>query len=248
MPAAVVAVTRLEAVVMAAGDGRRMRPLTDRWPKPVLPIDGRPVIATLVRELASAGLERVTVVVGHLARQVETLLGDGSAFGLEIRYAHQHEPLGSADAVRCALAAGARPPLLVSAADTVFASGDVHAAASRWLASGTRGALGVRDVPLEEIPEKSSVRVEAGRVRAVVVKPPPGPRESTRAAAPLWYLDAAVAGRRPSLPGPPYELAALDERAIDAGETILALPLGPTRDITHPEDVIARNFPYLSTE
>jgi len=40
---------------MAAGEGRRLRPLTERWPKPVLPIDGRPVIATLLRELAAAG-------------------------------------------------------------------------------------------------------------------------------------------------------------------------------------------------
>ena len=46
----------MDAVVMAAGEGCRLRPLTEQWPKPVLPIDGRPVIATLLRELAAAGL------------------------------------------------------------------------------------------------------------------------------------------------------------------------------------------------
>jgi glucose-1-phosphate thymidylyltransferase len=45
------------AVVMAAGEGKRLRPLTERWPKPVLPIDGRPVIGTLLRELVAAGVE-----------------------------------------------------------------------------------------------------------------------------------------------------------------------------------------------
>jgi NDP-sugar pyrophosphorylase family protein len=55
---------------MAAGEGTRLRPLTERWPKPVLPIDGRPVIATLLRELAAAGCERVYIVTGHLAEQV----------------------------------------------------------------------------------------------------------------------------------------------------------------------------------
>ena len=70
---------------MAAGEGRRLRPLTERWPKPLLPIDGRPVIATLLRELRAAGCLRVTVVTGHLAEQVERLLGDGSGFGLELR-------------------------------------------------------------------------------------------------------------------------------------------------------------------
>ena len=70
---------------MAAGEGRRLRPLTERWAKAVLPIDGRPVIATLLRELATAGFETVTVVTGHLGDQVEALLGDGSGFGVSVR-------------------------------------------------------------------------------------------------------------------------------------------------------------------
>ena len=83
--AALVRVRRLmDAVVMAAGEGSRLRPLTEQWPKPVLPIDGRPVIATLLRELASAGCERAFVVTGHLAEQVEELVGDGSGFSLEV--------------------------------------------------------------------------------------------------------------------------------------------------------------------
>src|ERR671935_3054772 len=115
----------MHAVVMAAGEGRRMRPVSGRWPKPVLPIDGRPVIGTLLRDLAAAGIERATVVTGHLAEQVETLVGDGAAFGLAVSYVHQPEPLGSADAVLRALRAGARPPLVAVAAETVFAPRDL---------------------------------------------------------------------------------------------------------------------------
>src|ERR1041385_358458 len=98
---------------MAAGEGTRLRPLTERWPKPVLPIDGRPVLATLLRELAAAGGLRVCVVTGHLAEQVEELAGDGSGFGLDVRFARQPGVLGSADTVRRSLAAGLEPPLLV---------------------------------------------------------------------------------------------------------------------------------------
>ena len=101
----------MDAVVMAAGEGSRLRPLTELWPKPVLPIDGRPVIATLLRELAAAGIRRVFVVTGHLAEQVEELVGDGSGFGLEARFVRQPGVLGSADTVMRALAAGAEPPL-----------------------------------------------------------------------------------------------------------------------------------------
>jgi NDP-sugar pyrophosphorylase family protein len=131
----------VQAVVLAAGEGRRMRPLSERWPKPVLPIDGRPVIASLLRELAAADLTKVTVVTGYLAEQVEELLGDGSAFGVELRYARQSRPDGSADAVRRAVEAGARTPFLVSAADTLYTPGDVARFAEAFLSSGSPSAL-----------------------------------------------------------------------------------------------------------
>jgi CTP:molybdopterin cytidylyltransferase MocA len=118
-----------------------MRPLSERWPKPVLPIDGRPVIASLLRELAAAGLPEVTVVIGPLAEQDEELLGDGSAFGVQLRYARQPRPDGSADAVRRAVEAGARTPFVVSAADTLYTPGDVERFAEVFLASGNASAL-----------------------------------------------------------------------------------------------------------
>ena len=130
--------------MLAAGEGRRMRPLSERWPKPVLPIDGRPVIASLLRELAAADLTEVTVVTGYLAEQVEELLGDGSAFGVELRYARQPRPDGSADAVRRAVEAGARTPFLVSAADTLYAPGDVGRFAEAFRASEQRLGTGLR--------------------------------------------------------------------------------------------------------
>jgi UTP-glucose-1-phosphate uridylyltransferase len=126
----------VEAVVLAAGEGRRLRPLTERWPKPILPIDGKPVIATLLRDLSEAGLEDVTVVVGHLGDQIRSLL-DGSG----VRFAEQPEPLGSADALRCAIDAGARAPFVVTVADTVFAPGDLRRFVETWEQSEADGAL-----------------------------------------------------------------------------------------------------------
>ena len=105
---------------MAAGEGRRLRPVTERWPKPILPVDGRAVIATLLRQLEAEGIGPVTVVTGYLAEQVEELL-----HGLEVRFVRQPEPDGSADAVRRALDGGAGLPALVTAADTVFRPGDL---------------------------------------------------------------------------------------------------------------------------
>jgi NDP-sugar pyrophosphorylase family protein len=236
---------QLSGVVLAAGEGRRLRPLTERWPKPVLPIDGRSVIATLLRELRAAGLSEVTVVVGHLAEQVERLLGDGSGFGLSIRYAEQPAPDGSADAVRRAVETGAEPPLLVAGADTVFSRGDIGAAAAVWSASGAAGGLGVRPFPSGEPPPRASVRASRGRVTAFGGEA--GDRAGARklVAAPLWFLDDRFVGQLEGLPGPPYELAEAGRRLLEAGEAMLALDLGPTRDLTHPEDLARHNFPSL---
>jgi CTP:molybdopterin cytidylyltransferase MocA len=126
----------MEAVVIAAGEGRRLRPLTERWPKPILPIDGKPVIATLLRELEQAGFGPVTVVVGHLGDQIRRLLA-----GVDVRFAEQPEALGSADAVRHAIAAGARPPFVVSVADTVYAPGDLPRFLDAWEQSDAEGVV-----------------------------------------------------------------------------------------------------------
>ena len=230
----------MHAVVMAAGEGTRLRPLTEQWPKPILPIDGRPVIATLLRELAAAGCERVYVVTGYLAEQVEALVGDGSGFALDVRFARQPEALGSADAVRRALAEGAEPPLLVTAADTVFTAGDIR----RFIeaARGSAGALAYRLEPAPDPPHRDAVRVVEGRVERVLDDDPANPR----AAAPLWVLGPSVAQLLAGLPGPPFELSRALQQAVDAGLAIAGVEIGPTRDLTHAVDLVKENFHYLA--
>jgi CTP:molybdopterin cytidylyltransferase MocA len=224
----------MDVVVMAAGEGRRMRPLSERYVKAVLPIDGRPVLATLLHELAGAGVETATVVVGDRARQIETLVGDGDAFGLQVRFARQPEPLGSADAV---LRAGLDPPYLVVAADTVFRPGDVRRFAEAYLSSEAAGAIGVR-----RHPEKVPIRIEDGRVR--VVHEPGG--EGPLSGAPLWALGTEIPPRL-GLDNPPYELNLAFQRAIDDGAEILAIEIGSTRDLTFPLDLVKENFPYVAS-
>jgi NDP-sugar pyrophosphorylase family protein len=227
----------MQAVVMAAGEGRRMRPISERWPKPVLPIDGRPVIGTLLRALADAGIERATVVTGHLAEQVERLVGDGAAFGLVVSCVRQPEPLGSADAV---LRAAAEPPFVVTAADTLFAPGDL----ARFLAegAGADGAIAGRRDPPPSPPHRSPLRIVDGRVERVLDDDPKNPIGG----APLWLVGPAVASFLDPLPGkPPYELSTAFQLAIDEGAEIRGIEIGPTRDLTSALDLVKENFPYL---
>jgi dTDP-glucose pyrophosphorylase len=230
------------AVVIAAGEGTRLRPLTERWPKPVLPIDGRPVIATLLRELAGAGVARVWLVTGHLAEQVERL-AEGSAFDLDIRVVRQPRPDGSADAVRRALDAGAEPPLLLTAADTVYAPGALGTFAHAFAGSRYAGAIAVRRQPGR--PQATRIGVLDGRVVQVTNA---GSADDLTA-APLMALGEAIAREMQVVCEPPfqppYEVAAAFQRRIDAGDAVLAVETGATRDLTDPLDLVRENFPYL---
>ena len=212
---------------MAAGEGRRLRPLTEHWPKPILPIDGRPVIVTLLEELGAAGCPRAWVVVGHLGDQVVQLLDDTTP-GITVEFVWQPKPEGSADAVNRAIAAGAEPPLVVSAADTVFQPGDV-----RRVAAADGAAIAWR-----RRPRGAALTIEGGRVVQVSGDP-----AGEHFAAPLWILTAEVVPFLGELPGPPYELKDAFQRAIAAGTTVSGVEIGPTRDVTEPADVVRHNFP-----
>jgi NDP-sugar pyrophosphorylase family protein len=232
-------VSELTAVVMAAGEGTRLRPLTERWPKPVLPIDGRPVLVTLLRQLASAGFVEATVVAGHLAEHVEALVGEGALPGLRVTTVRQPEALGSADAVLRAVDAGAEAPLLVTAADTVFRTGDLARAVEAWQAGSAAGALGIREGGREE---QTPVRASGGNVVEIAGD------DRSHTAAPLWILGAELVAGLREVRGPPYEIAEAVQQAIAVGKEIMALEVGPTRDLTHPTDIVTHNFPYLWDE
>ena len=80
-------------MILAAGRGERMRPLTDRTPKPLLPVAGKPLIVWHLERLAQAGIRDIVINHAHLGDQIEALLDDGAAWGVSIRYSE--EPPGA---------------------------------------------------------------------------------------------------------------------------------------------------------
>ena len=83
----------MKAFILAAGRGERMRPLTDHTPKPLLPAGGKPLIVWHLERLATAGFKDVVINHAHLGAQIESALGDGSSWGLNIQYSP--EPPGA---------------------------------------------------------------------------------------------------------------------------------------------------------
>ncbi|QLH75030.1 MAG: NDP-sugar synthase [Methanomassiliicoccales archaeon] len=89
-----------QAVIMAGGEGTRLRPLTNTRPKPLLPVLGRPCIEYTIRSMVNAGVEEVFLALGYRANDIVAALGDGEELGAKIRYSFEEEPMGTAGAVK----------------------------------------------------------------------------------------------------------------------------------------------------
>lgn len=93
----------MNAMILAAGRGERMRPLTDNRPKPLLEVCGKPLIMYHLEALKKAGIQSVVINVSWLGEQIQQLLGDGRAFDLQIVYSHEPEALETAGGIIQAL-------------------------------------------------------------------------------------------------------------------------------------------------
>lgn len=86
----------MKAMILAAGRGERLRPLTDRVPKPLLEAGGKPLIGWHLERLAAAGCREVVINVSHLGERIVARLGDGAAWGLRIAFSREPQPLETA--------------------------------------------------------------------------------------------------------------------------------------------------------
>src|ERR1700754_246974 len=90
----------MQALILAGGEGTRLRPLPSTVPKPVVPLVDRPFIAFMLDWLRSHGVDDVVLSCGHLADGVRRVLGEGSRYGGRLRYVEEPEPLGTGGALK----------------------------------------------------------------------------------------------------------------------------------------------------
>jgi glucose-1-phosphate thymidylyltransferase len=89
----------MKAVVLAAGEGKRLRPLTETRPKPMLPVANAPILEHMLGALVEAGIDRVVLVVGYNSERIQSYFGDGTRVGVDITYVTQEPRLGTGDAL-----------------------------------------------------------------------------------------------------------------------------------------------------
>ncbi len=103
----------MKAMILAAGLGTRMRPLTDHLPKPLLPVAGKPLIVWHIEALAAAGVTALVINAAHRAEQLQSAIGDGSAWGVQIAWSIEAQPLETAGGLIAALPLLGEQPFLV---------------------------------------------------------------------------------------------------------------------------------------
>jgi mannose-1-phosphate guanylyltransferase len=190
----------MQALILAGGEGTRLRPLTSTTPKPVLPLANRPFISYMIDWLASHGVDEVVLSCGFLASEVRSVLGDGEPGGPRLHYVEEEEPLDTAGAVKFA------EPLLQER--FLVMNGDILAdfdltALQRFHAEHGASAT-IALTPVEDVSAYGLVRThEDGRVKAFVEKATPEEADTNLINAGAYVLersvlDAMAEGRRVS--------------------------------------------------
>lgn len=110
-------VATFKAMILAAGLGERMRPLTDHTPKPLLEVGGKPLIVWQIERLQGAGFGELVINHAHLGRKIEDFLGDGAQWGVSIAWSREPEPLETAGGIATALGLLGDAPFLVTNGD-----------------------------------------------------------------------------------------------------------------------------------
>ncbi len=159
----------MKAMILAAGLGTRLRPLTHTIPKPMVPVAGRPMIEYPLSLLKRHGIREVIINTHHLAGQIQDGLGDGSELGLSISYSHEPEILGTGGGIRNAMHLFGQGPILVINGDTLI---DVDLTALINRHRQTRAAATMVLIELKGKHDFGPVEVDQNlRVRRIIGKP-----------------------------------------------------------------------------
>ncbi len=227
----------MTAVILAAGKGRRLGPLTKNCPKPLLPVRSRPVIEHILLGIRAAGIEKAVIVVGYLGEQIVATLGSGGRIGMELAYVWQNEPRGTADAV-LSVRGFVSEPFLLSWGDVLMSTKNYPALREAFAAMPAAAWIAVNQT--DDPAAGAAVYFDAtGRVQQIVEKPPPGTSTTHWNNAGVGIYSPSVfayAERTPTSPRGERELTSALNAMVADGHLVYALPVvGFWSDVGTPE-------------
>jgi len=229
----------LKAVILAAGEGSRMRPLTYARPKVMLPIANKPILEHLLIETIAAGIKEFIFVVGYHDEAVLGYFGDGSKWKVRIDYVKQRRQLGTADALRMVSE--------LTAGNFLLMNGDMAIGRSDIEAMATRKETTMAVIEVSDTSGLGAVELNRGRVVRIyekVAKPP-----THLANAGLYLLTPEIydaISRTRKSPRGEYELTDSLALMMETGNGIDSHMIGRWLDISYPWDLLTANETFMA--
>lgn len=232
--------------ILAAGHGTRMQPFSERYPKPLLPVCNKPLIVHHVEFMRSLGIGKIVILIGYKGFEIAKVLGDGSAFGVEIRYVEQKAMLGIGHAVGL-LEPELQDPFLLVLGDIYFIP-DRFERAFRKFESRRAGAVLVtrEEDDVQAIRRNFAILQNSkGRVTRVIEKPRHAPNRLKGAG--LYVFDPAIFDAIRRTPRTAlrdeYELTDAIQVLIEDGHAVYpASVIRQDINLTAPADLLRTNL------
>ncbi len=231
----------MKCVLLAAGKGTRLGVLTQTTPKPMLPLEGEPVMQHIIKRVAKHGCREFIIVVRYLADIIKSHFGDGSDLGIEVKYAHQPEIHGTGAALQSAEELVAGSPFIMTFGD-ILTSDDLYQKLIDRINQGDCKA--VTALKWVEDPYKGAAVMidETGIVNEIIEKPEKGSIPSHWMNAGIFAFDPIIFDYlkklKPSARGE-YELPDAINMMIAEGLPVASVQMedAPWLDIGTPEDL-----------
>ncbi len=232
---------KLKAVILAAGEGSRMRQLTYNRPKVMLPIANKPIMEHLISEAIAAGINKYIFVVGYHDEQIRDHFGNGKNWGIEIEYITQRKRLGTADAIK-----GVKPlvdeKFLVINGDVIVRENDI----ARMIASEDN-AIGIKAV--DDVKGLGVVELNGNRLKQIYEKSDEPPSNMANTGIYLFTRDIfdAIDNTPKSMRGE-REITGSLQLMLEQGQIIICQRIDYWLECSYPWDLLAANDAFIGSE
>lgn len=237
----------MDAVILTAGEGTRMRPLTLSRPKTMVPVGGKPILQYNVEALKDAGISKITLVVGYHEEMIKNYFQDGSGLGVDISYVTQGERLGTAHAIGT-LAGSLKGAFIILNGDIIIDSQLIKDLIKKYESDDARSILTLTHV--DDPSPFGVVELDGDKIINLIEKPAPGEAPSNLINAGIYLFDDNIfeaIERTVKSPRGEYEITDSIKIQIEQNEPVLGLESKDRWvDIGRPWELLDVNEHYLT--
>lgn len=238
----------MQSIILAAGKGSRLHPITDQRTKAMLPILGKPIVARVMEPLVENGLRNFILVVSPGDREIVNYFAHESTLDVRVQFVLQPERRGMADALSRA-APLIHEDFLLSACDNLVSKEDVAGILALWNPkSKLDGILALMEVPPEKIKSVGIVKMDGEWVRHIVEKPDPAQVTGNTASIPLYMFSRRILEYLSEVPLSPrgeYELQDAIQMLVKRSGRVRGYRIAARLTLTSSADLLALNRHYL---